>query len=275
MKNGLAKNLVIVFIVCSTAVLGQSIKGKVVDANSVEPLVYVNIGVIGTSSGTITNLQGDFLLDVSNQSENLIIRFSMIGYLSKEYPIKELIGAYFTVELTKSTTILEDVIIKPNKLVKKRLGSKNDSNLIVVGWSGVGKGFESGTKLIVKNPIYIENLNLYVSYSSSDSALFRLHIRSIVDNMPSEELLNTNILIPVSVESGWVRINLEKYELYYDQDISVSLEWLRAWGDGNDIFLLSMSLSKGILYSKRASDADWTIDSKRSPGLYLDVLESK
>jgi len=275
MKNGLTKLLVIVFILYSNIALSQIVEGNVVDAKSGEPLVYVNIGVVGTSSGTITNLQGNFLLDVSNQSENLIIRFSMIGYVSKEFSINEMIDENFTIELKKSTTVLDDVIIKPKRLVEKQLGSKNDSDLIGIGWSGVGKGFESGTKIKVSKTIFIEDLNFYVSYNSFDSILLRLHIRNIADDMPGKELLKQNILIPVSIESGWVKVNLEDYDLYYDQDIIVSLEWLRAWGDYKGNFLLSMSLFKGILYSKRASEANWEIADKRSPGLYLNVLESK
>lgn len=275
MPNGLTKLIHIVLVLISVNVFGQTVKGKVVDAKTDEPLVYVNIGVVGTASGTITNIQGDFVLDVSKHSNNSILRFSMIGYNSIEFPIRKLEDESVTVELVKSTTVLEDVVIKPPKLVEKQLGAKTDSDLIVTGWYGVGKGFESGTKIEINRLIFVEDLNFYVSYNSFDSVLLRLHIRNIIDDKPGKELLDNNILIPVSIESGWVKVNLQKYDLSYDKDISVSLEWLKAWGDKSGNFLLSMKLFGGVLYSKSASASDWVIIAKRRPGLYLDVLKSK
>ena len=275
MKNGLTKLLVIVFIVCSTATLGQALEGKVVDANSGQLLVYVNVGVVGTSIGTITNSQGKFSLDIGKQPLSSILRLSMIGYQSQEFVVSDLLNEAI-IELVETPILLDVVTVKPKKFVKKRVGTKSTSKLTVTGWSGVGKGYENGIKIKVKNSVYLETLYFYIATNDFDSVLLRLHIKKIVNDIPAEEMLTENILIPVSIKSGWVNVDLKKCNLSYSQNFALTLEWLEAWG-GNEMpnLLLSMSIFKGNIYSKVASEAEWTIFENKSPGIYLDVLESK
>lgn len=59
---------IIILLIIPITVFAQkaSLRGKVVDAVSNEPLPFVNIVVSGTTTGTITNLDGDFLLSGLN-----------------------------------------------------------------------------------------------------------------------------------------------------------------------------------------------------------------
>jgi carboxypeptidase-like protein len=276
MQNGLSKLIHIVLVLTSMNVLGQTVKGKVVDAKTGETLVYVNIGVVGTSIGTISNLKGEFTLKFENQPANGIIRFTMIGYQSQEFVVSELLNTELVINLLETPVLLEAVTIKPKRFVKKRKGTKIESKLLVTGWYGVGEGYENGIKIKVKNSVYVEALHFYIAQNDFDSVLLRLHIRKIIDDIPAEEMLTENILIPVSIASGWVDVDLKNYDLSYTQNFAITLEWLQAWGR-NEMpnLLLSMSIIKGTIYSKIASEADWVIYKNKSPGMYLDVLESK
>ncbi|HCH44399.1 MAG TPA: SusC/RagA family TonB-linked outer membrane protein [Algoriphagus sp.] len=59
----------------------RGISGQVTDATTGEPLPGVNVMIIGTTTGTVTDLDGNFSLQVS---EGVRIRFSYIGYSTKE-----------------------------------------------------------------------------------------------------------------------------------------------------------------------------------------------
>lgn len=63
----------------------KSIKGRVVDANS-EPLIGVSIVVKGTSSGNVTDLNGNYTLDNITDDNTLV--FSYIGYVPQEIPVR-------------------------------------------------------------------------------------------------------------------------------------------------------------------------------------------
>ncbi len=55
--------LILGFIVISTKLIGQEIRGMIVDSESELPLAYVNIGVANISHGTVTNEYGEYILD--------------------------------------------------------------------------------------------------------------------------------------------------------------------------------------------------------------------
>jgi hypothetical protein len=78
-----------------------TLKGKIIDANTSQPLSFVNIGVKGTRYGTASNSTGNFVLNIPDKYKNGIIRFSCIGYEAKERSIKELLNQQI-VKLTPS-----------------------------------------------------------------------------------------------------------------------------------------------------------------------------
>ncbi|MCD8263604.1 MAG: carboxypeptidase-like regulatory domain-containing protein [Tannerellaceae bacterium] len=61
---------------------GIEVSGQVVDEQD-NPLIGVNAGVKGTTIGTITDIDGNFSLRVTNG--NAVLVFSYIGYQQQEY----------------------------------------------------------------------------------------------------------------------------------------------------------------------------------------------
>ena len=99
------------FILCMTAILqsyAQSIviTGTVVDAES-ELLPGVNVIVVGTALGTITDGNGSFTISVPN--ENAILEFSFIGYASQEI----VVGNQRTINVTlgEDASEIEELVV--------------------------------------------------------------------------------------------------------------------------------------------------------------------
>ena len=63
----------------------QSVSGTVTDADTGEPLIGVNILLQGTDSGTTTNINGEYTLNVSSLEGTLLFRY--IGYKAKQVSI--------------------------------------------------------------------------------------------------------------------------------------------------------------------------------------------
>ena len=59
-----------------------SVKGKIIDFETLKPLVEANIIILGTTNGTVTDSNGNFFLSIPKN--NSIIKVSEIGYDSKE-----------------------------------------------------------------------------------------------------------------------------------------------------------------------------------------------
>ena len=72
----------IVAMILSVGVYGQhTVTGKVLDSMN-EALIGVNVSEMGTDRGTITDVNGSFTLDVSNDQTTLLV--SYIGYTAQE-----------------------------------------------------------------------------------------------------------------------------------------------------------------------------------------------
>lgn len=89
MKNYLKHFLLFaVLAICSiaTAVAQATLKGKIVDADSNEPLIGATIAVKGASEGTVTDMDGNFALKVKNDKVTLV--FSYVGYNELSQQVK-------------------------------------------------------------------------------------------------------------------------------------------------------------------------------------------
>ena len=103
------------FFVLPFALLGQrSISGVVTDAETAEPLIGVNILVVGTSTGTTTDFDGKYELNLPSDATE--IQFSYTGY----QPIQLTVGVsnQLDVQMT-SGQLLDEVVVIGYGTVKR------------------------------------------------------------------------------------------------------------------------------------------------------------
>jgi thiol-disulfide isomerase/thioredoxin len=105
-------------VICSSGYCQKIIEGKIIDAETGKPVPYASIGIIGSSKGTSSNLDGEFSLPVSG-----IARFKItcIGYESMEIHSS---STSFIIKLKPEATQLKEVVIfnkpvNPKKIVRK------------------------------------------------------------------------------------------------------------------------------------------------------------
>lgn len=84
-------------------------KGKVVDDRTSEPLVGATVKVKGSTIGTITDIDGNFALDIPDNISPIVFEVSYLGYASKEAAPAKTTG--FTIRLAEDSQTLEEVQI--------------------------------------------------------------------------------------------------------------------------------------------------------------------
>ena len=109
------KNLLKVFLMCfitlfafAGQMMGQqkTITGRVVDALN-EGMPGVNVQVKGTTSGTITNIDGDFSISVPNTKSVLV--FTFIGYVKQEVAVGN--QTKLNIQMKDDTQSLDEVVV--------------------------------------------------------------------------------------------------------------------------------------------------------------------
>lgn len=98
-----------------SGVVTSSISGVVTSSEDGEPLIGVNVIVKGTQSGTITNIDGVYNIDV--QPQNQILVFSMVGMKPIELNVKG--RSNFNVIMDPDTKMLEQIVVTGYTTQKK------------------------------------------------------------------------------------------------------------------------------------------------------------
>jgi TonB-dependent starch-binding outer membrane protein SusC len=81
----LCSMMLILLLIPGLAMAQHVVTGKVTELNSGEPLPGVNIVVKGTSTGTISDIEGNYSLDVGDP--NATLEFSYVGYLTENFEL--------------------------------------------------------------------------------------------------------------------------------------------------------------------------------------------
>lgn len=91
-----------------------TIRGRVVDSETGVPLVFAGVSVQGSNVATVTNLDGEFTLKVS-EGEAGKLEFSFVGYKNKVMSIDEMKtnGQRNIIELETAMIPIREIIVKP------------------------------------------------------------------------------------------------------------------------------------------------------------------
>lgn len=111
------KILLLMLFFCPPLVYGQTINGKITDANTGSPLADASVYLDGTSQGTISDDQGNFALNNVLQTSAPII-ISHVGYQTQK--IKSHAGGNLNIALKQKVTSLKEVTITSDEIRRGR-----------------------------------------------------------------------------------------------------------------------------------------------------------
>ncbi len=94
---------------------GTRITGRVTSNDEPEGLPGVNVLVKGTSNGTVTDLDGNYALDVPDG--NAVLVFSSVGYVTEEIAVGT--QSVINLKMTSDVTALQEIVVIGYGVVKK------------------------------------------------------------------------------------------------------------------------------------------------------------
>lgn len=255
MKQTLLAVLLLLFFACADA---QVYEGIVKDAKTNENLVYVNVGILGKSTGTVTDNNGHFSLTLNGGGTDSL-KISMIGYLPKSFLVTDFIKNYTpgkVILLSPVSYQLAEVTIKGGKLKEAVLGNTTQSKSTDAGFTSNKLGNEIGEIIKIKrSPTLLKQFNASLAHPASDSVKLRLNFYSVTDGLPDKILQQQNIFITVKKGDEKLTVDLTPYHITVNDKFFVSLEWIQdARGSG---LMFSASLFGSAIISRETSQASW------------------
>lgn len=100
----------------AAAAVQQSKKVSGVVTDAMGPVIGATIMEKGTSNGTVTDLDGNFTLDVQ---PGAVLVISYIGYTTQEIPVGN--QTSFAVKLSEDSDVLDEVVVVGYGVQKKKL----------------------------------------------------------------------------------------------------------------------------------------------------------
>ena len=170
--------IVTMFSLCviNITLFAQKYTGIVYDGGTMKPIPYVNIGVVGKDVGTVSDSSGIYSINIASQLTNDTIRFSFIGYESKEFLVSDFIKSDGKVMLVQQPIELKEIFVSTGTMTEKLLGNKGMSYMSA-GFSDVEKGYECGPLLLIKKRAFLKGCELYlVGKKYLNTAKFRINI---------------------------------------------------------------------------------------------------
>lgn len=254
------------------------ISGLVIDAQSQSPMPYVNIGVIGTTTGTVSSPSGTFSLYLEGDiSKTSIVRFSFIGYEPREYALKDLSPKdTLLIPLTPSAFDLSIIEVKPRFVSTKEIGhskidTKMKTNFAISKRPNQNLGAAIGRKFKVKESRAVaDTFGFFIAQNNFDEVRFRVEVFSLKKGKPHKNLNNSDIIISVkNQKQGWIEVDLRPYNIEIKDDVAVAIEWVYHSENGSSLSLPITMPTLGTHFYKYGSQGNWKRFRGMSTAMFL------
>lgn len=243
MKKKLFFTLSLLALFAFTGFAQKTVSGTVTDASG-EAMIGVNILEVGTSNGTITDLDGNFSIEVSDDAT---LEFSMVGYTPQQIEV----GSQTVIDL-----VLEEGVAL-SEVVVTSLGISKEKKALGYAVTEIGgEDFTEARELNVANSLAGKVAGVNVSnIASGPGGSSRVIIRGNSSISGNNQPLYVVDGIPID------NTNLGSAGMWGGQD----------WGDGvssiNPDDIETMTVLKGssaaALYGSRASNGVIMITTKK------------
>ena len=236
-------------------------------------LPYVSVGIVDEESGTVTNEQGKFILQLKPENKQGIIRFSCIGHETMELKVTEAISRF-----SKQKTLAIILKVKQKEIKEVKVDARRWITSVKGGKVGPEASFHQAfmrtpgrleehlgreVALLIHNrrkQAFLKKLNFCINANRYSDVKFRVNIYSVDNGRPHENILKENIYLEVpDKKTGWIEVDLEPYNIYLEDDFVVSLEWIDCYPKPKNVMYLTLSGGFGghTVFQKKASQAKW------------------
>lgn len=207
------------------------VQGKVLNKENGKPIEYANIGIVNSSVGSISNLDGSFSIPVPLKHENDSLTFSSVGFATQKIPVK-----YFsspqTIFLKEKAIPLTQVVIteKKEKLKRYDVGNSTFKGGVLETDTTYAGG---ATALLIdlksekdaQFPLYIESAQLRILRNNLASCKFRVRLNEVDSSgAPGNDLLEKSVVAESDMRNGWMEFDLTPFQMIMTKPFFVTFE---------------------------------------------------
>lgn len=205
------------------------LEGKVIDAITKQPVPYVNLESFKYKTGTQSNQDGVFVLDLSQGKSSDTLTISCLGYAST-YITNLNTGTAIVFELHPAAITLNEVVVKKGKSVLKEVGVLQKTGRNFKPFNELLRKSGVQTAVLIKDEAYtgglIKSVHFFIGRHKYD-APFRVRLYDNENNLPGRELLGKSLTFVASKKNACNEFNISEYQIEIPENgFYVAIEWL-------------------------------------------------
>lgn len=263
------------YIICSLSGFLSILSGysrTVLSESTREPIIYASVGVINRNLGTVTDTLGNFSLSIPVEFVNDSIKISSIGYVAKIFAVKDIKNIPDTIFLADDAIILNEVIVKPQRIKHKTAGRKGDGGFVYIeveGYKAAGQGL--ATPLNVKERAWLKELGFTIQ--TDNRPLSKMKFRVNIYRKEDGEYILQNFK-PIYFDYDKAQLKDRSFTYTFPDEIMldegnyyVELEFLENFS--NELFVMKSKPLTGKTRFRYASQSAWETLPFGAP-IYID-----
>ncbi|HCA05991.1 carboxypeptidase-like regulatory domain-containing protein [Chryseobacterium sp.] len=271
------KHLFILLV--SANLSAQKISGTIFSEKH-QPITDARIGIENEDTGSITDQEGKYFIDLTGLDKNKTLKVEVNGYEPFKIKVSDFEALpKYDISLSKKAVEIENVNIVPKKYVQKNFGTRN-SKKVYCGYDSqdVKKIFrEYAIKIKNQRKLKVKKINLNLAiFEIEQPVTLIFDIQNSAGDFPGESVVNETLKLMITKEDirdNTISLDLNDKSIWLNGDFFVSV---RASEDfkgrlflGGNIF----AFSKNTYY--RNYFGEWKKFSAGEPSINVDVLIEK
>ncbi len=214
----------------------QELTGQVLELGSRTSIPFVNIGIVGEDIGTVSNLDGEYQLNISEASGSDTLRFSYIGFQPYDIDVNSIRknGLSSPILLEEKVFELNEITVESKKLVSKTVGVRKKDGYPIplfrkakteVPFPQKNYRHEIGTLFSGNGFVYLDKVQINFSEVSLDTLDLRINVYS-VQNGVFENILKEPVYMTITdiKKNPSPMVDLTEHNLSLQDDFLITIE---------------------------------------------------
>lgn len=214
------------------------ISGVVINEKDKTPIPYVAIGMLYTTVGTISELDGSFEITIPQELVARELLFSALGFERKNIFLADYKGEgnKITISLKEKILVLDEVTVKGKaKLRRFEFGNREfDGGSMYAHTQSAG----SAMVMLVDNsfpnysafkfPAYLDKVFLRIINNTFGEFKLRLRLYLVdsITGKPGRDMLEKDVIIHDKIRNGWLELTLSEHNIRVNGPFFIGFEWI-------------------------------------------------
>jgi hypothetical protein len=276
------KTVVCLILLSASWSYGQVYHGRILDAETSQPIPYANIGIVSKDRGTVSMEDGSFQLTIDLAWDDDSLRISSIGYETQTFLVRSFKSKFSGNEpvnfsLLPKPVMLSELVISSRSATPIQMGNAPQTKYTKAGFFYNRLGHEIGTTFFLDKGVarVIDSVQLNIASCTYDSVFLRLNVYQRIAQ-GYENILPRNVFIRLTKKQALAKpvIDLQEFKLIVSDQFLVTVEIVKEMGESGFKFFARLNADKfPTIYRGTSHDAWKEVRHKGKPvGISLFVF---